>query len=161
RVLQIGANSNTAIYTPSTNTWVAGPVIPNSKGSDDAPGCILPNGHVIFIADTSSPNFTPPSQLFDFDPVANTIVQLPTPTSLTSILNNSAAFVFRMLALPNGDVLLSKSSNRQIWEFTPETGTTPAAAAPAVGGISVTGSAYTLSGTLLAGTSEGASYGDD
>jgi hypothetical protein len=52
RVLQIGANSNTAIYTPATNSWVAGPTIPNAKGADDAPGAELPNGHVIFAADT-------------------------------------------------------------------------------------------------------------
>jgi len=51
-----------------------GPTIPNGKGADDAPAAILPDGHVIFAADT--PLFAGQTQLFDFDPVANTISQL-------------------------------------------------------------------------------------
>jgi len=77
RVFQIGANGNTALYTPSTNTWAAGPTIPNGKGADDAPGAVLPNGHVLFAADT--PLFNAPTEIFDFDPVANTITDV-TPT---------------------------------------------------------------------------------
>src|SRR6202011_4855075 len=85
RVLQIGANSNTVIYTPATNTWAPGPTIPNGKGADDAPGAELPNGHVIFAADTFSPTFTGPTQLFDFDPTTNTITQFNSlPPQLTS-----------------------------------------------------------------------------
>jgi hypothetical protein len=58
RILELGANGHTALYTPSTNTWAAGPNIvgslgntPATFGADDAPGAILPNGHVIFAAD--------------------------------------------------------------------------------------------------------------
>ena len=42
-----------------------------TERADDAPAAILPNGHFIFTADT--PLFNGPTQLFDFDPVANTI----------------------------------------------------------------------------------------
>jgi hypothetical protein len=62
RVLVIGANQNTALYTPGTNTWAPGPTISGSLhgtaanfGADDAPAAILPNGHVIFAAD-AGPN---------------------------------------------------------------------------------------------------------
>ena len=58
RILEIGANQNTALYTPSTNTWAAGPSTigtlngqPANFGADDAPGAILPNGHVLYAAD--------------------------------------------------------------------------------------------------------------
>ena len=58
RMLLIGANGNTALYTPATNTWAPGPMVegtlnglPFPFASDDAPGAILPNGHVIFAAD--------------------------------------------------------------------------------------------------------------
>ena len=64
RVLVIGANNNTALYNPTTNTWFTGPTIMGTLsnsvntagslapfGADDAPAAILPNGHVIFAAD--------------------------------------------------------------------------------------------------------------
>ena len=42
RVFQTGGINTTALYTPSTNTWVAGPSIPNNgtkaQGADDAAG---------------------------------------------------------------------------------------------------------------------------
>src|SRR5262249_46165524 len=54
-----GAQPHTAISSPPTNsaqpgTWTAGPNIPsdhNGKtcGSKDAPGCLLPNGNVMFV----------------------------------------------------------------------------------------------------------------
>jgi len=58
RILQIGGYGNMALYTPSTNTWAAGPMVegtlnglPFVFSADDAPAAILPNGHVIFTAD--------------------------------------------------------------------------------------------------------------
>ena len=58
RVLVVGANQHTGLYTPGTNTWAAGPDImgtlsgnPAPFGADDAPAAILPNGHVIIAAD--------------------------------------------------------------------------------------------------------------
>jgi hypothetical protein len=67
RVMVVGANQHTAIYTPSTNTWAAGPdligaisnafgTINNANfGADDAPAAALPNGHLIIGAD-AGPN---------------------------------------------------------------------------------------------------------
>jgi hypothetical protein len=81
RVFVIGANNHTALYTPSTNTWAAGPDIfgtlsnafgtINSAafGADDAPAALMPNGHVLLAADagaaavTSSGNTTTGSSI--------------------------------------------------------------------------------------------------
>lgn len=63
RVFVIGANNHTALYTPATNAWAAGPDImgtlsnafgtidPASFGADDAPAALMPNGHVLLAAD--------------------------------------------------------------------------------------------------------------
>src|ERR1043165_541876 len=110
RVFQIGGNSNTALYTPSTNTWVAGPTIPNAKGADDAPGAVLPNGHVLFAADT--PLFQTPTAILVFDPVANTITDVTPTGTLGSIQAGTLSFHERMLVLPNGDVLLSDTARQ-------------------------------------------------
>ena len=66
RVFWLGGNNNTAYYTPSTNTWVAGPTIPDGLGADDAPASELPNGKILFSADT--PLFTTPTHFFEYDP---------------------------------------------------------------------------------------------
>ncbi len=66
RVIVIGANNLTALYTPSANTWAAGPHIEGTLsnpfgtisaafGADDAAAALLPNGHVILAAD-AGPN---------------------------------------------------------------------------------------------------------
>jgi hypothetical protein len=67
RMMVIGANQHTAMYTPSTNTWAAGPdmigslsnaygTINNANfGADDAPAAALPNGHLIIGTD-AGPN---------------------------------------------------------------------------------------------------------
>jgi Bacterial pre-peptidase C-terminal domain/Bacterial Ig-like domain len=159
RVFQIGANSNTALYNPTTNTWTAGPVIPNGKGADDAPGAVLPDGHVIFAADT--PLFNAPTQLFDFDPVANTITQVSSlPAQLVADLS-SPAYIMRMLVLPSGQLMLATGTSNRIWIFTPSD--SPVSnGQPTITGVSQNGDGtFTLSGTLFNGISEGASYGDD
>jgi hypothetical protein len=164
RVFQVGSNGNTALYTPSTNSWVLGPAIPGGKGADDAPGAMLPNGHVIFAADTTSPSFTPPTQLFDFDPVANTITQVALPAALASTLNSNPAFVTRMLMLPNGDLLFGggfNTSSNQLWEYTPDGAPAPSWQPTISSTVLNSDGSFTLTGTQLNGISEGASYGDD
>lgn len=65
RMLIIGATQHTAIYSPSINNWAAGPDITgflngiaSPFGADDAPGALLPNGHVVFAADAGPSRFT-------------------------------------------------------------------------------------------------------
>lgn len=169
RFFQVGANNNTAIYTPSTNTWVQGPPIPgNNMGSDDAPGAMLPNGHFIFAADTSVPTlFTAPTKLFDFDPVANTLTNLTPapPPALANELASASAYTGRMLVLPNGHVLYTTGNSNTLWDYAPD-GAPNSAWAPTISSVAKdttdpTGKTYKLTGTQLTGLSEGASYGDD
>lgn len=172
RVFQIGANGNTAFYDYRTNTWSAGPQIIDSQGhlfgSDDAPSAILPGGQVVFAADAgpTSGTFSPPTELFVFDPTTNTISQIPTsslPAGLASDLSGEGAYVTRMMMLPTGQLAFSDSSS-QLWLFTPSTSDAPAASwKPTVTGVTYnpTTSQFTLNGTRLNGISEGSSYGDD
>lgn len=44
---------HTALYNPVTNSWTAGPDLPDiGYANDDGPAAVLPNGNVIFVADT-------------------------------------------------------------------------------------------------------------
>jgi hypothetical protein len=160
RVLQLGANGNTALYDYTTNSWTAGPQIRNNQGqllgADDAPAAILPDGQVIFAAD--HPLFNGPTDLFDFDPTTNTITQLTLPTSLQNNLNSTPSYTGRMLVLPTGQLLYTTGS--QVWAFTPNDSADPSWQ-PTITGLSYSNGLLTLSGTQLNGISEGAAYGDD
>jgi len=234
RILQLGGYGNSALYTPSTNTWAAGPTVQGTLNGlpfvfspDDAGAAILPNGHVIFAADaglgvTSTGNITSgsdiithipattyfqagwpvigdgipadavissvdsptqihisdpatataageaitfgggyvnPTELFDFDPVAETIAPvspaLPD-TNLTSI----GSYLIKMLMLPTGQALIQDGSN-QLWVYSPDGSADPSllptvtSVAPNGGGV------YTLTGTQITGQSAGSSYGDE
>ena len=160
RAIQIGANNNTAIYTPSTNTWAAGPTLPSGMGADDSPGAVLPDGQFIFAADTSVPNFTPPTRLFNFDYTSNTLTDVTPGGALGTELANAAAYETRMLVLPNGHLLMNAGGSR-IYDYAPA-GSPLAAWRPTISSVvKTTTTTYTLTGTLLTGISEGANYGDD
>ena len=159
RVFQVGANSNTALYNPSSDTWAAGPTIPNAQGADDAPGAELPNGHVIFAADT--PLFHGPTQLFDFDPTTNTISQFTSLPPQLALDLGGPSFVSRMLVLPTGQIMLTMGNSTRTWIFSP-TDAPIASSRPTISSIVPNpDGTYTLTGTQLNGVSEGASYGDD
>ena len=156
RAFFIGANGNTAFYTPSTDTWAAGPVVPNGLGADDAPGAMLPNGKILFAAD--KPLFNGPTSIFEFDPTANTYTNV---TPAGNIISSSGpSFVDRMLVLPTGQVLLTDGGNA-LAVYTPD-GSPVAAGVPTISGIQENADgSFLLTGTGLNGISEGASYGDD
>ena len=163
RAFFVGANGNTAIYTPSTNTWVAGPALPAGIGADSTPGVMLLNGHFLFAADTPGVDSfgkhiaNGPTYFFDFDPVTNSISDV-TPAGLLNNSISGPASNLRMLALPNGQVLLSNQTTGVIWTFSP-TGNPQPAWKPTVTGITANATSFTLSGTQLDGISSGASFG--
>ena len=161
RVLLIGANNNTVLYTPSSDTWAQGPSLPTNYGCDDAPAAILPNGHVLILADNSLPiDFTPPTKAFDFDPVANTLTDVTPTGTLGAIFASNVAQQFCLLVLPNGHVLLTTDTGG-VWDYAP-TGTPSAAWAPTITTVTKgSNNTYTLTGTQLNGISEGSSFGDD
>ena len=156
RVFYLGATGNTAYYTPSTNSWTTGPVIPDGLVTDDAPAANLPDGDILFTADT--PLYQGPAHLFEFNPTTNVYTDLTSqlPTGYLS----APAFVDRMLVLPTGQILLNNGSS-QLYVFTPSLGPV-AVGVPVISGISENpDGSFLLSGTLLNGISEGAYYGDD
>lgn len=167
RVFLIGATGHTALYTASSNHWVAGPdilgILPSGPalfGADDAPAAVLPNGHVLLAADAGPTLgvFQPPTQIFDFDPAMNTISPVipPIPVNLTF----TQAFVTRMLVLPTGEVLFSDSSH-QLWVYTPD-GSPKPRALPVISRVTYNGGGvFTLAGRRLNGQSAGSAYGDD
>jgi hypothetical protein len=102
--------------------------------------------------------FSPPTQLFDFDPNAGTMTPIPGPAG--SFLPLEGAYPTRMLVLPTGQLLLSDSSN-QLYVYTAD-GSAPASLRPAISHVHYTGDGvFTLTGRQLNGQSAGASYGDD
>lgn len=164
RVIVFGANNKSAIYTPSTNSWVAGPSFPAGMGCDDAPGCMLPNGHFLVFADTSIPIFTPPTRLYDFDYTTNTMTDVTPTAGPNALFAASDAFPFRVVMLPNGHMLMGHRDTADVWDYQPDGG--PLAAwRPTIISAAKTGTStsttYTLTGTQLTGISEGATYGDD
>ena len=154
RVFYLGANGNTAYYTPSSNSWAAGPVIPNHRGADDAPGAMMPNGDILFAAD--SPLFNAPTHIYEFNPTTGVYTDV---TPSAAGLSSTPAYETRMLVLPSGQVLFNTGGNK-LWVYTPS-GSPQSSWQPTITSIAANGSNYTLTGTQINGLSAGASYGDD
>src|ERR1700694_923399 len=169
RVFAVGSTNQTALYTPPPiasmpGTWVAGPTQANiggsAIGSKDAPGCLMPNGKVLFVGgpvDGVRGSYLTPSYFFEFDPTTNTIVQVVSPPT-----SGGPPYVGRMLLLPSGQVLFSIGSNN-VQVYTPDGGPLPAWA-PAITSCPAylqIGKSYTLQGRQLNGLSQAVSYGDD
>ena len=103
--------------------------------------------------------FSPPTQLFDFDPYANTISPL-LPAIPDLSLNTRRSFVTRMLVLPTGQLLFSDSSP-QLYIYTPDDDIMPAMR-PVVNNVVYNGNGgFALTGQQLNGQSAGSTYGDD
>ncbi len=164
KAIFLGATGNTAIYTPTGTTspgsWVAGPVIPSSKGTPDAPLAPMIDGKVLCAVSplpTSANHFPTPTTFYEYDYVTNSFASITGPTGAS---DNISCYQANMLCLPNGQILYSHMSNT-VYAYTP-TGSQIAAGKPAVTSITANGDgSFHLTGTLLNGISEGASYGDD
>jgi len=156
------ATAHTGIYDTATNTWSAGPDIPNHDGGNDAPGAVLPNGNVLTQlapAASVSDAFGTPSHFYEFDGTSFTAVGLPTNCGGTC---NFPAYIGGMLVLPTGQVLLTEQSNH-VEVYTPS-GSASASWRPTITsapGVVSASTTYTISGTQFNGLGTGASYGDD
>src|SRR5262249_15301692 len=76
RVLAINSSGLIAYYTPpdtldGPGSWQLGPYL-GFRESDDGFATVLPNGHVFFV------NYRGLSGYFDFDPIANSLIPVPT-----------------------------------------------------------------------------------
>jgi hypothetical protein len=122
RVLEIGATQHTALYNPIWNTWEAGPDITGTLngiaspfGADDAPGAILPNGHVIFAADAGASQFTSSGNITSGSPV------------ITGIPSTALFQVFWSVSgpgIPSGAYIASVDSPSQVTISSAATATT-------------------------------------
>jgi len=169
RLFVIGATGFTALYTPppvanQPGTWVLGPSIPQVNpnqplGPVDAPGCVLPNGNVLFSASpiTNPASFWPPTFFFEYDPVANTITNVPAPTT-----SGNPCYLGRLLILPNGQILYSYYSNI-VSLYTPSGAPDPVWV-PTITACPTSvrrGKTYTLFGRQINGLTQGSYYGND
>jgi len=165
-----GGNGKTVIYTlpasPSgVGTWTAGKDIPKVNGqtivSNDCPAALLPNGNVLFTgANFLNNNWGQPILFFEYDPVANAITQVASPSN-----NGKQLYWSRLMLLPTGEVLFSPGSN-DVQCYVPS-GTPQDAWRPTVSSTVAHTTLpwlidyFTLEGTQLNGLSQGNIYGDD
>ncbi len=162
----LGSTGKTAFYTPSgTNspgTWATGPVIPNNNGTTDAMADMMPNGKILCVVNptpTSANHFPPPSSFYEFDYTNNSYTQVNAPYNGLTI--PSPAYIFNLINLPNGQVLLSEQDSKRYYVYTPG-GTPLAAGQPTINNILQSGCTnFTITGLLFNGISEGSAYGDD
>jgi hypothetical protein len=174
QVFFIGGAGETALYTPSSNSWTDGPEMLDSQGhvlgANDAPAALLPNGDVIFAAGPND-SYGPPCFLLQYDPSTNQISMVNTANGPDFF--STIPYQLRMLSLPDGSVLISDQTS-QLWIYTPDAPTAAQVqqSAPTVTAVIDRHSSagpgyngnwrlYTLSGLRLNGMSEGAYYGDD
>jgi hypothetical protein len=170
RAFCIGATGNTALYTMpmvanQPGTWTSGPsfpVIVNGKvtGAKDAPACLLPNGRVMCIVAPFDPNqndWGSPLYFFEYDPAANTLTQVSSPSNASG-----NPFSSRLILLPTGEVLHTNGSSSMaiytpdgapdpIWK--PSITSVPSALFP--------GGTYVLHGRQINGLSQAVIYGDE
>jgi hypothetical protein len=166
-----GGKGKTAIYTPPANpagtgTWSAGPDIKKVGGktivSNDCPASLLPNGKVLFTgAEFKNNDWGQPIRFFEYDPVANTIDQAPTPSN-----NNEQLYWSRLMLLPTGQVLFGQRS-KDIEVYTPDGGPqeswrpTVLSVTPQGGPLPWLVDSFIVTGTQLNGLSQANLYGDD
>jgi hypothetical protein len=104
--------------------------------------------------------FSSPTQLFDFDPKENTISPASPPLNDPN-LPTFAAFVTRMLVLPNGQVLFNDGLGNQLYAYTPR-GSANHNYLPVVERVRRgEDGVFTLTGRQLNGPSDASAYGDD
>jgi hypothetical protein len=170
RVIAFGGTGHTAVYAPDhgSGVWSAGPDFP--VGTDgqlmtvrDAPACLLPNGRVLCCAGlaTGGGGWGGPPAFFEFDPAADLLIPVATPT-----INASVPYVGRMILLPTGQVLYA-SDNSGISIGTPAPrlhGHAEEALEPEITEVPdylIPGSHHKVHGRRFNGASQACSYGDD
>jgi hypothetical protein len=175
RAFCIGATNHTALYTPppianQPGSWAAGPDFPvvvkgRVTGAKDAPACLLPNGRVLCVvapydpkaSQTTSEAWGYPLYLYEFDPVANTLTQVSSPSN-----GSGNPFSSRLILLPTGEVLHTNSST-SVAIYTPD-GTPDPMWKPTITSVPSAlhpDQTYVLNGRQINGLSQAVIYGDE
>jgi hypothetical protein len=175
KALYLGATGHVALYTPSGGTapgvWTAAPDIHDTattppvvdRGMPDAPCAMEVNGKVLLVASpvpTSANHFPTPSYFFEYDYTTNTFSSAIAPVGGLGGSDPIPTYEAAMLNLPSGQIMYSHMST-SAYIFTPG-GSPLSAGKPTINTITLNGDgSFHLTGTLLNGLCEGASYGDD
>lgn len=175
RAFCIGATNNTALYTPppvanQAGTWASGPSFPvvvsgRVTGAKDAPACLLPNGRVLCIVAPYDPNAAQntsiawgyPLYIFEFDPVANTLIQAPSPSN-----GSGNPYSSRLMLLPSGEVLHTNGSSTcaiYVPDGIPDSSWRPTITL--VPTALIPSHTYVLHGRQINGLSQAVIYGDE
>ena len=153
----LGATGHTAFFIPpttltGTGSWTAGPDMPGGLSAPDTPACVEVNGKVLCIG---TPTDFGAANFLEYDPTTNIFTSVAAPNGF-----NAGSYVARMLALPNGQVLMT-AGYQNAWVYTP-VGGPKAAWAPTVTSVTANGDGtYTVAGTQLNGLTNGGAYGDE
>ncbi len=153
----VGPQGN-GTYT-SGGTWSS-----SQLSMDDAPGCMMANGHILLglsplggVGANNGYTFPNPCYIYDFDPTTGTYTEV-TPAGGISV---NSDFLF-MIALPSGQVLMDNQLGPEGFQIYTPAGAPDDAWRPVITGIADDGGGnFTLFGTQLNGISEGGSFGDE
>ena len=170
-VFILGSSGNSSIYDTRSRRWSLGPTLPISPQgfqytAQDAPGALLPSGHVLIAASGGAANggySNPPVAFFEFD--GRKFIPEPTIPNAAQDVSGSIS----LLLLPTGQVL-SVDSSLDVEIYTPAAGGddhefeshedwrpvvtwTPRLLGP--------GKSYVLEGIRLNGMSQGSAFGDE
>jgi hypothetical protein len=190
-VVQIGANSNTGVFTyPST--WTSGPAFPSNQEQADGPSALLPNGNILvmtsnaFSVDKNGNTLSTgaPSLFWEFstagmtpaNPGVGTLTPVNNPPCNDATKTNVGSFQGRMVLLPSGG---QQNDEAVLWnagegvncasvyrtnsgDGSPNRIMRPAPHIATISNTTLTkGNTFTLTGSVFRDQSLGASYGDD
>lgn len=130
--------AHTAIYTPATMLWAAGPDFPVGDDAGDTSAVLLPSGNVLISATSGS--------LYEFDGTQ---------------LNPGPFGGGTLMMLPSGQAIVSGNS---VQVYTPSVGTGSASWAPTITqwpSNIARGRSYSISGTQFNGLSQAQAFGDE
>ena len=157
-VFATGANGcgagHTAIYTVSSNSWVAGPDFPNNLDIADGPAALETNGKVLMM--TSPGIFQSGSVFYEWDGSSLSAISGP-PNG-----PGDTSYYGHLLMLPTGQILFTDFSNDV--ELFNSTGSTYGGWQPSVLLSHTTftrGQSFVLNGFKFNGASQNNAYGDD
>jgi hypothetical protein len=166
RAFFIGASGHTAYYTPSGNTnsgaWTRGPDIPGGFICADLPAAMMVNGKILCgVADPTGQNVG----FYEFDPTNGPNGSFEPTSNPFNVTNGATTGNFDamyLLDLPDGTVLLTGFEPQVPYIYQPDTPPL-ATGKPTINEVLVGLRNYhsQLTGTLLNGISEGATFGDD
>jgi hypothetical protein len=170
-VFALGDSGNSSIYNVRTGRWSVGPTLPISPEgfqytAQDAPGALLPNGHVLVAASGGTGEFGysfPPVGFFEFD--GRRFIAEP---AIPNAANDESSSI-NLLLLPTGQVL-AVDGTLDVEIYTPDSGADDDARereqawAPVITWaprVVSRGSSYRLEGIRLNGMSQASAYGDE